>query len=300
MQGECGGYGWTSGPGHRARIWLGQGVSDLYRYYKRAGFVLFPNRYGPTGILRARFNDAVFVSNTRKYLFVSNEKVANSTLRATFQTLDAGGILPVHYKPFKRWTGPLLQPSDISWFDELIWDPGVFKFCVVRDPYARLVSCYRDKLEQPSSRRTFKRMMGDLGLPPHARITFCDFVHAIAKLHHSQMNAHFRPQVFNTFMDLIPYDEIVRFDEFRTRLPELIARLYPETAGNPAASIISRKRNERTAEVEVDRYYTPELRRLVERIYRLDFEMLGFPRYGEAPAAVSECCTAATARVAVS
>ena len=72
---------------------LSQNMKNLGRYLKRARFVVLPNPYGQTGILRARFNDAVFVSLKHRYLFTSNEKVANSTLRATFQNLECDGKL---------------------------------------------------------------------------------------------------------------------------------------------------------------------------------------------------------------
>ena len=145
-----------------ARSAFQQNLLNGARYARRARLVLFPNRYGETGILRARFNDAVFISPSHKYLFASNEKAANSTLRATFQTLEAGGALPPLYKPFKRWTGPLAQPSDVGDFETLIIGPSFKKFCVVRDPYARLVSCYRDKLERGSRGKGYRRMMHEL------------------------------------------------------------------------------------------------------------------------------------------
>src|ERR1041385_8585538 len=104
-----------------------QNIQNLGRYLKRARFVMLPNAYGTTPILRARFNDAVFVSLSHRYLFASNEKVANSTLRATFQSLECDGRLPVHYKQFKRWTGPLLQPSDVRDFQKILSDRGVRK-----------------------------------------------------------------------------------------------------------------------------------------------------------------------------
>ena len=138
---------------------LAQNVENLGRYLKRARFVMLPNRYGETPILRARFNDAVFISPKHRYLFASNEKVANSTLRATFQALECEGHLPVHYKPFKRWTGPLLQPSDIADFSALLDDASIRKFCVVRHPYTRLISCYRDKFEREPKGASYRRKM---------------------------------------------------------------------------------------------------------------------------------------------
>ena len=83
-------------------------------------------------------------------------------------------------------------------------------------------------------------------------------------------------------MDLIVYDEIIRFEDIGERLPNIIAELHPCAAadGNATSAIISRKRNDRTAEEYVAAYFTDELRQIVDHIYRLDFETFDFERLG--------------------
>lgn len=252
---------------------LSQNIDNLRRYFWRARFVMLPNRYGPTPLLRARFNDAVFISTRRRYLFASNEKVANSTLRATFQSLECGGRLPPHYKPFKRWTGPLLQPSDVAGFPALLSDKAVRKFCVVRHPYTRLISCFRDKFERESKGAGYRRKMRELGLPPTGQIGFAEFLSAVAKQDQQAMNSHWRVQYYNVFMDMIAYDEIIRYEQFPHRLPQLILELYPSAN---ADAILSRHRHDRSSDELVERYFTPELKALAQQIYRLDFEMFGY------------------------
>jgi hypothetical protein len=256
------------------RFSLSQNIKNLGRYLKRARFVVLPNPYGQTGILRARFNDAVFVSLKHRYLFTSNEKVANSTLRATFQSLECAGKLPPHYKQFKRWTGPLLQPSDMSEFAKVLSDRSIRKFCVVRHPYTRLISCYRDKLEHRRD-RSYRRKMRELGFSSSHEISFSEFLHAIATQDQSRMNSHWRIQYYNVFMDLISYDEIIRYEDLGARLPSLVEELYPDTAGAGAA-ILSRNRRAEPSEGLVDAYFTPELKSLAGQIYRLDFETFGY------------------------
>lgn len=253
---------------------LSQNLENLGRYLKRARFVLLPNRYGQTGILRARFNDAVFISLKHRYLFASNEKVANSTLRATFQLLECDGKLPPHYKQFKRWTGPLLQPSDVSDFPQCLTNPSIKKFCVVRHPYTRLISCFRDKLDRPPG-RSYRGKMRELGLPSAHRISFAEFLRAIAKQPQMTMNSHWRIQYYNVFMDMIQYNEIIRYEQLRERLPALIKELYPGSA-NSEGAVRSRNRKPESSDGLVGQYFTPELKKLAAEIYRLDFEMFGY------------------------
>src|SRR3569623_1448966 len=180
---------------------LVQNVDNLRRYLKRARFVMLPNPYGPPPILRARFNDAVFISPKQRYLFASNEKVANSTFRATFQSLECNGQLPPHYKPYKRWTGPLLQPSDVDDFPALLTNPAVRKFCVVRHPYTRLISFFRDNFEREPKGAGYRRKMRELGLPTNKQLNFAEFLNAVAKQDQLAMNSHWRVQHYNVFMD---------------------------------------------------------------------------------------------------
>lgn len=250
-----------------------QNLDNLRRYLKRARFVMLPNPYGPTQILRARFNDAIFVSLKRSYLFASNEKVANSTLRATLQSLECGARLPLHYKPFKRWTGPLLQPSDVPDFEVTLIDPSIRKFCVVRHPYTRLISCFRDKFEREPKGAGYRRKMRELGLSATRTITFGEFLAAVAKQDQRAMNSHWRIQYFNVFMDMICYDEIIRYEELTERLPRLVAELYPSA---DADTILSRHRHDQSSDDLVDRYFTPDLKTLAQQIYRLDFESFGY------------------------
>lgn len=252
---------------------LVQNLDNLRRYLKRAHFVMLPNAYGPTPILRARFNDAVFVSPTHRYLFASNEKVANSTLRATFQSLECGGRLPPHYKPFKRWTGPLLQPSDVPDFTSAIAGSSIRKFCVVRHPYTRLISCFRDKFERAPKGAGYRRKMRELGLPPNSRINFAEFLNAVGKQDQRAMNSHWRIQYYNVFMDIIRYDEIIRYEQLAERLPLLVANIYPSA---DAAAILSRHRHDQSSDELVDRYFTGELKDLAQQIYELDFSTFGY------------------------
>jgi hypothetical protein len=256
-----------------AGISVAQNIENLGRYLKRASFVMLSNRYGETPILRARFNDAVFISPKHRYLFASNEKVANSTLRATFQSLECDGHLPPHYKPFKRWTGPLLQPSDVLDFASLLKDSSVRKFCVVRHPYTRLISCYRDKFEREPKGAGYHRKMRELGFPRGRRITFAEFLEAVARQPQQAMNSHWRIQYYNVFMDMIRYDEIIRYEDLPERLPKLVAELYPLTNGD---TVLTRHRQEQSSDELIGRYFTPDLKALARRVYARDFETFGY------------------------
>jgi len=119
--------------------------------------------------------------------------------------------------------------------------------------------------------------MCDLGLPPlQERISFTEFVYAVADQPHTIMNAHWRVQFFNTFMDLISYDEIIRLEHLDERLPSLIEEFYPEQGVDPSRAIIQYKRNPKPSELLVDQYFDAELKAVARETYRLDFQTFGY------------------------
>jgi len=258
------------GPQHALQLF-----DNARRYAARCVFVLAGRRFGESAKMRARFNDAVFYSQTRGFVFPSNEKAGNTTLRKTLQQLEGGGKTPPFYRPLKRWTGPLLQPSDVADFSDVLRDRSVYKFCVVRNPLARLVSCYRDKFETASRGPSYNKKLRELKLDSRRNeAPFAEFVDAIARQDQADMNPHWRPQYYNTFMDLIEYDEIIRFEDFPEKLVGLVRRFYPEA--NQESVVKSGNRKAVISEALVDQYFRPSLKRKAREIYAIDFDRFGF------------------------
>jgi hypothetical protein len=158
-------------------------------------------------------------------------------------------------------------------FPTLLEDNTIRKFCVVRHPYTRLISCYRDKFEREPKGAGYRRKLRELRLPRGKRISFADFLDAIGKQPQELMNSHWRIQYYNVFLDMIHYDEIIRYEELSQRLHSLVEQLYP--AAN-ADAVLSRHRHEQSSDELVDRYFTPELKALAQHIYFKDFETFGY------------------------
>ena len=91
---------------------------------------------------RERFNNAVFVSPKREFLYTKCEKCANVTLRRSLQNLVAEKALPESMSDIDHWRAPLLQPSDLKLTRIKSINDIPFKFAVVRNPYSRLLSFY--------------------------------------------------------------------------------------------------------------------------------------------------------------
>jgi hypothetical protein len=222
---------------------------------------LDPANMGHTYKYRERFNNCVFVSPKRDFLFTKSEKCASVTMRQSLQNLVAEKPLPPDFSDTERWYAPLLQPSDLDLWPIAKINEIPYKFAVVRNPYTRLLSYYLS-----AKRENFRRL---LGTGPD--MDFATFVTIVVQQQPDNMNPHWRVQYYNLFCDLVEYDHLLRFEKLEEELETFMSRYSP----NP--QIRSVHKNQGNAGKKLAAYYTPELVNLVREKYRIDFEFFGYP-----------------------
>jgi hypothetical protein len=150
--------------------------------------------------------------------------------------------------------------------------PSCFTFAFVRDPYARLVSCYRHKIEVP--RRQGKRLspiFWPYGRAFSLQMDFPAFVRAVAEVPDERAEKHFRSQTRFLFRDGKPVvDFIGRLEAFETDWAEVCrrTRLQP----------VARAYNVTGAPIRLEDWYDAELLALVNARYAEDFSRLGYPK----------------------
>jgi len=221
--------------------------------------------FDPTGMgggykRRERFNNAVFISPKRDFLFTKNEKCANVTARISLQHLVAGRQLPENFKDIDRWFAPLLQPSDLRLprIDDINDIP--FKFAVVRNPYSRLLSFFLN-----AKRENFA---SKLGLDPG--MNFADFIAQVTEQTPEEMNRHWKIQYYNIFCDVIRYDHFIRFENFEEDFRNVMSRFGAKT------EIHSVHKGQSNAGTKITANYTPEIARKVREKFAIDFESFGY------------------------
>lgn len=155
--------------------------------------------------------------------------------------------------------------------------PGLFSFAFVRNPWDRLVSCYRDKIAGEVDGFTYFNIRpGVADCLAHynqftAGMSFSDFVECVALIPDRDADAHFRSQY--TFITNgrceIAVDFVGRYESLpvdlqyiweEIKLPEItLPRLQ---AAHPP--------------VDYQDYYTPHTRSLVAKRFLRDIEMFGY------------------------
>ncbi|QIZ81388.1 sulfotransferase family protein [Thalassovita gelatinovora] len=220
-------------------------------------------------------NYLVNFSSRYSYVYVETPKVACSSIKRMLQIAEVDGDLSrlsddVH----DRELSPLKPMyTDPAAFNKLFDDPGTFRFCFVRNPYSRALSCYLDKFVQNEIARP--RFLPQLGFSPDSHVTFRDFLLAVRDQTEAECNPHWAPQNFLLNPHAMKYSFIGRFEFLDTHVQLVAERLgFAQYAGQLVAP------HRTSAADKVRQHYSRAEIDLVQQIYAGDFEAFG---YGWAP-----------------
>lgn len=226
---------------------------------------------------------AVNISPRYRYVYVDNPKTGCSSLKSALVELEFRGMRSdvdcydwtVFHDPLKS---PLKRLADLDAKAPLTYlVTEDYKFVTfVRNPYTRVLSCYRDKvLKNRQQKRIILRLMGYSGEDIEQPISFDDFVKAIIRQTDYEMNPHWRVQTSQTLYGILEYSFVGRFERYQEDYLSLFRDLGVPDAEIPPVRHLNRTR-EGVREGCVS-YYTDELQELVYRRYQKDFENFGYP-----------------------
>lgn len=161
---------------------------------------------------------------------------------------------------------PALTELDDAAQRELLEDDDVLRFTVVRNPYTRFVSAWRDKvyLYEPTAEDVYVAVRGAAPDVAHKQpIQFSEFVAHVERTISATTDPHWRRQVDLTFPDAIRYTHVGKTEN----LPATIALLY-RRAGHGLPQTMPRANG---AALLAGASYTPTLAKRVHELYAQDF-----------------------------
>jgi dermatan 4-sulfotransferase 1 len=216
------------------------------------------------------------ISLRYNYIFVETPKCACTAIKTALQRLelrdpkfDRENVEDIHV----RESSPLLNPKQVGSFRKLIHSRDMFKFCFVRHPFTRLVSCYLDKIQRNRPQKS--QILRLLGLPEErldTPVSFAQFISAVVEQPVSGMDAHWRVQYYQTMQAGIKYDFIGRFERFGDDVRVLDERIAPQFSACLPAGV----RNATGAMAEGAQYLTSDLKEAIYRKFQPDFECFGY------------------------
>jgi sulfotransferase famil protein len=206
-------------------------------------------------------------------VYIEIPKVACTSIKTVIAGLIGVSLQETDGNPHDvRWPTPPAAPGRSG---PLF--PGLFAFSFVRNPWDRLVSCYRDKIRgevdgytyftiRPGVANCLARFDGFV-----AGMSFDEFVRTVAAIPDEDADAHFRSQ--HTFVTndegRLAVDFVGRYE----RLAEDV-RVVEQRIGLPPIELP--RLQVARAPVSYAAFYTAETQRIVADRYERDLELFGY------------------------
>jgi len=222
------------------------------------------------------FEHSTYCSLSKKYFYGESPKTGCSTIKKVLiqaeleKRIDFEHGAYIHYREFN----PFLKISQVGNLEAFFQRKDIFKFCFVRNPYTRLLSCYLDKIKKDQFQNQQIKIQLGLRTDSKNEIKFNEFVDAVIKQPEMFMDQHWRTQYYQTFQSNIDYDFIGKFENFEAdfffvlRQLKIDKKKYYDTAIGHATNA-----NELLGE-----YYTNEMAEKVYQKYKIDFEYFGYEK----------------------
>lgn len=219
-----------------------------------------------TCLHRSIIAQSIVYEASTNVVYMNNAKAGCSTIKRTIlqrapqmQILEEGGKL--HPK--------IVHGNTPYWCRDYsrILDKDTFSFSVVRNPFARVLSAFLDKLENVNLLKN--QFFWQHGLPPQKAITFLDFLRLL-KDSDSLFDQHWRPQVANLYAGFMPLNEVhflEGFDRTQNSICDRLGGISSFVKSNPHAT---------NARNKVAEYINDEAQALIIDLYQEDFDVFGY------------------------
>jgi hypothetical protein len=235
-------------------------------------------------------DDLIDVVPQLKVLYLAMPKAASSRIRSNLAAMIgndtvSGWRSDQNWKVHNRKASNLQAPRHgILQFHRMATSPDALRFTFVRNPYARLLSCwadqYRDRPLVPGYGRVevylAHREKADAALPLGAdkTLSFSDFVTFACATSTWRIDKHWQRQSDIVDLPGITFGLIGKTEafakDFEQVLDHVAASDEMRQAAMPPLHTSSRRR--------LADYFTPELAGRIYRAYERDFDQFGYPR----------------------
>jgi len=196
-------------------------------------------------------------SREYKYVYLNNPKAACSTVKRTLWSQHRGHAAletPNQIHSRKLWD----EDFGDALFDDVFW------FTVVRNPFARILSCYLDKIKEDNVIK--KLFCQRYNLNYNRNISFNLFLETIQNEDPWTDDPHWRPQTINVLQPLARINFIGYVETLQSDLKKVFSRLFGKSL-----QLASQRDHARNATAVMDSYYGAKEINLVLIKYANDF-----------------------------
>jgi len=230
-------------------------------------------------------NAHIDVLPEQRVIYVCVPKNASTRIKMTLSVL-LGRSLRSEWEVHKGKLSGLKSPKRVGLtvFHRLATDPHALRFAFVRNPYARLVSCWLNKFREvplipakPSVDSYLAwRQQNDPSLPegPTNTLSFDEFINFATMTAQDRVDAHWHLQTGLLEMPGIELNLVGKVESFERDFMRVLDHVQASDALRADAS----KPANVSHHIDWRSYYTNELANRVYKAYELDFERFQYPR----------------------
>lgn len=203
------------------------------------------------------YNDnANYYTSKHNLLFLNIPKVASSTLWSIAAELQNGKGASQR-DDVRKYKLPMIRSSRIHEYSD------VTKIAFVRNPFDRLVSAYKNKIETEDTLFLKKNKL-------NKKLTFEEFIHFVCSKNDDISNKHFRSQYTFLFdhQAQLSVDFLGRLETFQKDIQQIIKKYQLPKVDIPHWN--------KTSKTNYKSYFTKELQAKVEQRYELDLFLLEY------------------------
>ncbi len=221
-----------------------------------------------------------------KLLYIVVPKAASTRIRTTLAKADGRRMRTLKPSRWMKYRGPYGPRSmTVGAFFRLATAPDTLRFSFVRNPYARVVSCWADKFagkplvagRHPVIDAYLSLRLGiDSRLPagPGCTLLFSEFVIFAASTAKARHDIHLQAQCDILSMPGIALDLVGKVESFDRDFAPVLDHLGAgDDIQGDAARVLNASHHE-----DWRAYYTRELADRVYRAYECDFDRFGYAR----------------------
>ena len=208
----------------------------------------------------------------RKILYTSNPKTGSTSFKKFFFHLDGDYVHKnYHGGPMDHY----MKVQNKQFFGDQINFEKYTKIVIIRNPIVRLISAFRNKQLREHKYFRPKKNMTD-------KDQFSHFVRERIS-RETETNVHLTPQWKQIDICRFPYDIVIQFEE-AYRCYDTMQKLTKTTDVKFPGSRVEIGKSDHNSNYYVDEFFgalNREEQEIVYQRYKMDFEILGYTRYGE-------------------
>ncbi len=242
-----------------------------------AEFIVIKNIWN--SIEKQKMNDikSILIEKHKAVFTVLSKNACTSTKAHIIKILD----LPQTLNYPKDVHRPKIYDYSFVSNEELITTyHSYLRFCIIRNPWSRLVSCFKDKIKSEAINNAWYKngvyiRLISLSLKFQSGMSFEDFVDIIYRIPDSEADAHFRSQSYDisTSSGKLRVNYIAKLENLNKHFEEIQQISGLPFEGFPMLNTTEKKK-------PYTDYYTPEIIEKVRKRYEGDIELFNY-QFGE-------------------